>query len=151
MLNGGTPGWNAECRQTDADTDFNIKIKYKSYGPVFGTIYKYNVTDSVPTMEEVYLKVQTRAFPSRGRARVHESVLPKLGIETGEHIEIQRYPLAEEEKPKKRAASKKKPAKKSGAKKDESSEAKSEETTDKKTKKKTAKKTVKRKAPSSDE
>jgi len=51
-------------------------------------------------MEGVYLKVQTRAFPSRGRARVHESVLPELGIETGEHVEIQRYPLAEEEKPK---------------------------------------------------
>ena len=46
------------------------------------------------------MQVQTRAFPSRGRARVHESVLPELGIETGENIEIQRYPLAEEEKPK---------------------------------------------------
>lgn len=100
VLNGGTSDGNAECRQTDADTDFNIKIKYKFYSPLFGIIYKYHVADSVPTMEGVYLKVQTRAFPSRGRARVHESVLPELGIETGEHIEIQRYPLAEEEKPK---------------------------------------------------
>lgn len=100
MLNGGTSGRNAECSQTDADTDFNIKIKYNRIGPLFGIIYKYNVADSVPIMEGVYLKVQARAFPSRGRARVHESVLPELGIENEEHIEIQKYPLAEEEKPK---------------------------------------------------
>lgn len=91
---------NAEGRQKYAYTDFNIKFKYKSCGPVFDIIYKYNVADSVPTMEGVYLKVQARAFPSRGRARVHESVLPELGIQTEENIEVQKYPLAEEEKPK---------------------------------------------------
>ena len=96
----GTHGGNAARMKTDADTDFNIKNKYKSQSPVFDIIYKYNVTDSVLTMEDIYLKVQTRAVPSRGRARLHESVITRLGVEVGENIEVQRYPLEEEEHPK---------------------------------------------------
>lgn len=51
-------------------------------------------------MEGIYLKVKTRAVPSRGRARLHESVITKLGVEVGENIEVQRYPLEEDEHPK---------------------------------------------------
>ena len=43
-------------------------------------------------MEGIQLKVQVRAFPSRGRARLHESVLPDLGIKEGEALEILKYP-----------------------------------------------------------
>ena len=52
-------------------------------------------------MEGIELAIQTRAFPSHGRARVHESVLPFLGVKEGEAIEVQKIPLTEEEKPKK--------------------------------------------------
>lgn len=43
-------------------------------------------------MEGIQLKVQVRAFPSEGRARIHESVLPDLGIKEGEDLEILKYP-----------------------------------------------------------
>jgi len=45
-------------------------------------------------MEGIQLKVQVRAFPSQGRARIHESVLPDLGIKEGESLEILKYPAA---------------------------------------------------------
>ncbi|MDE4907663.1 hypothetical protein L0665_03430 [Methanogenium marinum] len=51
-------------------------------------------------MEGIELSIQTRAFPSHGRARVHESVLPALGVKEGDAVEIQIPPLSEEEKPK---------------------------------------------------
>lgn len=39
-------------------------------------------------MDEIQLIAQKRAFPSRGRARIHSDVLPKLEIEEGATIEI---------------------------------------------------------------
>jgi hypothetical protein len=39
-------------------------------------------------MDEIVLIAQKRAFPSRGRARIHSDVLSKLGIEEGATIEI---------------------------------------------------------------
>ena len=51
--------------------------------------------------KEIELAIQTRAFPSHGRGRVHESVLPLLGVKEGDAIEVYKIPLAEEEKPKK--------------------------------------------------
>ena len=49
----------------------------------------------------IELAIQTRAFPSHGRGRVNESVLPVLGLKEGEAIEVYKIPLAEDEKPKK--------------------------------------------------
>jgi formylmethanofuran dehydrogenase subunit D len=39
-------------------------------------------------MESIKLKVQERAFPSRGRARIHETHMKALGIKEGESVEI---------------------------------------------------------------
>jgi bifunctional DNA-binding transcriptional regulator/antitoxin component of YhaV-PrlF toxin-antitoxin module len=39
-------------------------------------------------METMKLKVQERAFPSRGRARLHESLLGKLEIKEGDGLEL---------------------------------------------------------------
>ncbi|OPX70095.1 MAG: hypothetical protein A4E36_00676 [Methanoregulaceae archaeon PtaB.Bin009] len=47
-------------------------------------------------MDSVKLKVQERAFPSRGRARLHKSYLSQLGIKEGDDVEIS---LGEEAKP----------------------------------------------------
>ena len=49
-------------------------------------------------MEGIELIIQTRAFPSHGRARVHESVLPTLGVKEGEAIEVKKIPQNEDEK-----------------------------------------------------
>ncbi|WP_460006845.1 hypothetical protein [Methanogenium cariaci] len=51
-------------------------------------------------MEGIELIIQTRAFPSHGRARVHESVLPFLGVKEGEAIEVHSISLSDDEKPK---------------------------------------------------
>lgn len=51
-------------------------------------------------MEGIELFIQIRAFPSEGRARVHESVLPLLGVEEGGAIEVKKMPLTGDEKPK---------------------------------------------------
>jgi len=39
-------------------------------------------------MDEIQLIAQKRAFPSRGRARIHSDTLPTLGIEEGAAIEV---------------------------------------------------------------
>ncbi len=39
-------------------------------------------------MESIKLKVQERAFPSRGRARINESHMNALGIEEGDSVEV---------------------------------------------------------------
>ena len=39
-------------------------------------------------MDSVQLKIQERAFPSKGRARLHESLLEKLGVAEGDEIEL---------------------------------------------------------------
>ncbi|MCU0632443.1 MAG: hypothetical protein MUC66_05670 [Methanolinea sp.] len=41
-------------------------------------------------MASVKLKIQERAFPSRGRARMHESYLRQLDIKEGDEVEIYR-------------------------------------------------------------
>lgn len=51
-------------------------------------------------MEGIDLIIQTRAFPSHGRSRVHESVLPFLGVKEGDAVEVTKLPLIEDEKPK---------------------------------------------------
>ncbi len=51
-------------------------------------------------MEGIELIIKTRIFPSHGRARVHESILPFLGVKEGEDIEVKKLPLIEDEKPK---------------------------------------------------
>jgi len=51
-------------------------------------------------MDGIELIIQTRAFPSHGRARVHESVLPFLGVKEGDAVEVTKLPLIEDEKPK---------------------------------------------------
>jgi hypothetical protein len=48
----------------------------------------------------VTLKVKVRTFPSKGRARVHESVLPMLEAKEGEALLLARYPAAWDEKTK---------------------------------------------------
>ncbi|WAI01702.1 hypothetical protein [Methanogenium organophilum] len=52
-------------------------------------------------MEGIELAIQTRSFPSHGRARVHESILPFLEVKEGDAIEVEKLPLTEDEKPKK--------------------------------------------------
>ncbi|HON81354.1 MAG TPA: hypothetical protein PLN56_02100 [Methanoregulaceae archaeon] len=42
--------------------------------------------------DAVTLKVKVRTFPSRGRARVHESVMPLLSAKEGDAFLIARYP-----------------------------------------------------------
>jgi hypothetical protein len=39
-------------------------------------------------MDSVQLKIQERAFPSKGRARLHESLLEKLGVAEGDELEL---------------------------------------------------------------
>lgn len=51
-------------------------------------------------MEGIELIIQTRAFPSHGRVRVHESVLPTLGVKEGDAIEVHKLPLSKDQKPK---------------------------------------------------
>ncbi|MCG7854510.1 MAG: hypothetical protein MIO88_01520 [Methanoregulaceae archaeon] len=48
--------------------------------------------------ESVSLKVKVRAFPSKGRARVHETVLPLLAAEEGEPLLLATYPAVWDEK-----------------------------------------------------
>jgi hypothetical protein len=48
----------------------------------------------------VTLKVKVRAFPSKGRARVHESVLPMLEAKEGEALLLAKYPAVWDEKTK---------------------------------------------------
>jgi len=50
--------------------------------------------------EAVTLKVKVRTFPSKGRARVHESVLPLLGAKEGEALLLARYPATWDDKTK---------------------------------------------------
>jgi bifunctional DNA-binding transcriptional regulator/antitoxin component of YhaV-PrlF toxin-antitoxin module len=39
-------------------------------------------------MESIELRIQQRAFPSKGRARLHESLLGKLGLKEGDEVEL---------------------------------------------------------------
>jgi len=39
-------------------------------------------------MESIELRIQQRAFPSKGRARLHESLLGKLDLKEGEEVEL---------------------------------------------------------------
>jgi len=48
----------------------------------------------------VTLKVKVRTFPSKGRARVHESVLPLLDAKEGEALLLAQYPTVWDEKTK---------------------------------------------------
>jgi hypothetical protein len=48
----------------------------------------------------VTLKVKVRTFPSKGRARVHESVLPMLEAKEGEALLLAKYPAVWDEKTK---------------------------------------------------
>ena len=48
--------------------------------------------------ESVSLKVKVRTFPSKGRARVHETVLPLLAAEEGEPLLLAKYPAVWDEK-----------------------------------------------------
>lgn len=48
----------------------------------------------------VTLKVKVRSFPSQGRARVHESVLPILEAKEGEALLLAKYPTIWDEKTK---------------------------------------------------
>lgn len=50
--------------------------------------------------ETVTLKVKVRSFPSKGRARVHESVLPMLGAKEGEALLLAKYPAVWDDKTK---------------------------------------------------
>jgi anaerobic selenocysteine-containing dehydrogenase len=50
--------------------------------------------DSVP------LKIKVRTFPSKGRARVHESVMALLAAKEGEALLLARYPAAWDDKTK---------------------------------------------------
>ena len=48
----------------------------------------------------VTLKVKVRKFPSKGRARIHESVLPMLGAKEGEALLLAKSPAVWDEKTK---------------------------------------------------
>ncbi len=50
--------------------------------------------------ESVTLKVKVRTFPSHGRARVNESVMPLLSAKEGEALLITKYPAVWDEKTK---------------------------------------------------
>ena len=39
-------------------------------------------------MESIELRIQQRAFPSKGRARLHESLLGKLDLKEGDEVEL---------------------------------------------------------------
>jgi anaerobic selenocysteine-containing dehydrogenase len=48
----------------------------------------------------VTLKVKVRTFPSHGRARVHETVLPMIGAKEGEALLLAQYPTVWDQKTK---------------------------------------------------
>ena len=48
----------------------------------------------------VTLKVKVRTFPSKGRARVHETVLPMIGAKEGEALLLAQYPTEWDKKTK---------------------------------------------------
>lgn len=48
----------------------------------------------------VTLKVKVRTFPSQGRARVHETVLPMIGAKEGEALLLAQYPTVWDQKTK---------------------------------------------------
>jgi formylmethanofuran dehydrogenase subunit D len=48
----------------------------------------------------VTLKVKVRSFPSKGRARVHESVLPEIAVKEGDSISLMKYPQVSDDKTK---------------------------------------------------
>jgi hypothetical protein len=48
----------------------------------------------------VTLKVKVRTFPSQGRARVHETVLPMIGAKEGEALLVAQYPTVWDQKTK---------------------------------------------------
>lgn len=48
----------------------------------------------------VTLKVKARTFPSHGRARVHETVLPMMGAKEGEALLLAQYPTVWDQKTK---------------------------------------------------
>lgn len=50
--------------------------------------------------ESVTLKVKVRTFPSHGRARVNESVMPLLSAKEGEALLLSKYPAVWDEKTK---------------------------------------------------
>jgi anaerobic selenocysteine-containing dehydrogenase len=50
--------------------------------------------------DSVTLKVKVRAFPSKGRARVHETVMPLLEAKEGEALLLARYPAVWDDKTK---------------------------------------------------
>jgi len=50
--------------------------------------------------DAITLKVKARKFPSHGRARVHETVLPMLGAKEEEKLIIAKYPTAFDQKTK---------------------------------------------------
>ncbi|KYK37234.1 MAG: hypothetical protein AYK19_21940, partial [Theionarchaea archaeon DG-70-1] len=45
-------------------------------------------------MDEVKLRVQKRAVPSHGRARLHTSMLTELGVQEGSKLEIINEPMS---------------------------------------------------------
>lgn len=57
--------------------------------------------EAIELANGIELTIQTRAFPSHGRGRVHKSVLPVLGVKEGNAIEVYKLPLVEDQKPKK--------------------------------------------------
>jgi len=48
----------------------------------------------------VTLKVKVRTFPSQGRARLHETVLPMIGAKEGEALLLAQYPTVWDQKTK---------------------------------------------------
>ena len=48
----------------------------------------------------ITLKVKVRTFPSKGRARVHETVLPMIGAREGEALVLAQYPTVWDQKTK---------------------------------------------------
>ena len=48
----------------------------------------------------VTLKVKVRAFPSHGRARVNETILPMIGAKEGEALLLAQYPTVYDQKTK---------------------------------------------------
>ncbi len=48
----------------------------------------------------VTLKVKVRTFPSKGRARVHETILPMIGAKEGEALLLAQYPTEWDKKTK---------------------------------------------------
>jgi formylmethanofuran dehydrogenase subunit D len=44
--------------------------------------------ECLSTMQEIELTIKKRAFPSKGRVRLHESKLTDLGIVNGDHVDL---------------------------------------------------------------